>query len=92
VKKSYNIQELLHHKSKCHGTKPMHPSSKVFKREQECDLKHPSLVDLISMKQNKTNKQPYFIDRLSMQVTLKLLKFLGATIRFPKLRIFVLNI
>jgi hypothetical protein len=29
---------------------------------------------------------------LSMQVTLKLLKFLGATIRFPKLRIFVLNI
>ncbi len=65
---------------------------KSFQREQECDLKHPSLVDLISMKQNKTNKQPYFMDRLSMHVTLKLLNFLGATIRFPKLRIFVLNI
>jgi hypothetical protein len=24
VKKSFNIQELLHHKSKRHGTKPMH--------------------------------------------------------------------
>jgi hypothetical protein len=26
MKKSFNIQELLHHKSKCHGMKPMHPS------------------------------------------------------------------
>jgi hypothetical protein len=26
MKKSFNIQELLHHKSKRHETKPMHPS------------------------------------------------------------------
>jgi hypothetical protein len=26
MKKSFNIQELLHHKSKSHGTRPMHPS------------------------------------------------------------------
>jgi hypothetical protein len=33
VKKSFNIQELLHHKSKRHGTKPMHPSSsRAFQR------------------------------------------------------------
>jgi hypothetical protein len=66
VKKSFNIQELLHHKFKCHGTKPMHPSSsRAFQRHQEHDLKHPSLVDLITTKQNKTkqNKLPSFIDR-----------------------------
>jgi hypothetical protein len=27
VKKLFNIQELLHDESKCHETKPMHPSS-----------------------------------------------------------------
>jgi hypothetical protein len=27
MKKSFNIQELVHHKSKHHETKPMHPSS-----------------------------------------------------------------
>jgi hypothetical protein len=49
VKKSFNIQELLHHKSKRHGTKPMHPSlSKAFQRHQEHNLKHPGLVDEIS--------------------------------------------
>jgi hypothetical protein len=61
VKKSFNIQELLHHKSKRHGTKPMHPSlSRAFQRHQEHDLKHPSLVDLITTKQSKL---PSFIDR-----------------------------
>ncbi len=36
VKKSFNIQELLHCKSKCHGTKPMYPSSwRAFQRQQE---------------------------------------------------------
>ncbi len=55
VKKSFHIQELLHHKSNHHGTKPMHPSSSgAFQRDQECDLKHPGSVDLIST--NKTNK------------------------------------
>jgi len=42
-------------KTKCHGTKPMHPSSsRAFQRDQdqEHDLKHPGLVDLISTKQN----------------------------------------
>jgi len=32
----------------------MHPSSlRAFQRHQEHDLKHPSLVDLITTKQNK---------------------------------------
>jgi hypothetical protein len=39
VKRSFNIQELLHHKSKCHGTKPMHPSSsRAFQRHQEHEV------------------------------------------------------
>jgi hypothetical protein len=33
VKNSFNIQELLHHESKHHGTKPMHTSwSRAFQR------------------------------------------------------------
>jgi hypothetical protein len=63
VKKSFNIQELLHHKSKHHEIKPMHPSSsRAFQRHQEHDLKHPSSVDLITTKQNKTNYLPSWID------------------------------
>jgi hypothetical protein len=59
VKKSFNIQELLHHKSKLHGTKPMHPFSLIaFQRHQEHNLKHPSLVDIITTKQKKTNYFP----------------------------------
>jgi len=51
----------LYNKSKCHGTKPMHPSlSRAFQRHQEHDLKHPGSVDLITTKQNKL---PSFIDR-----------------------------
>ncbi len=54
MKKSFNIEELLHHKSKLHGTKPMHPSSlKAFQKHQEHDLKHLDLVDPTSTKQNK---------------------------------------
>ncbi len=64
MKKSFNIQELLHSKSKHHGTKPMlHPSSsssRAFQRHQEHNLKHPPSVDLIPSKQNKL---PSFIDR-----------------------------
>jgi len=57
VKKSFNIQKLLHHKSKCHETKLMHPSSlRAFQKDQKCGLKHPGSVDL------KT-KQTSFIDR-----------------------------
>ena len=43
--------------------KPMDPSSsRAFQRHQEHDLKHPSLVDLITTKQNKT-KQSTFLHR-----------------------------
>jgi len=63
VKKSFNIQQLLQHKSKRHGTKPMHPSSsRALQREQEHNLKHayPVSADLIATKQNKL---PSFINR-----------------------------
>jgi hypothetical protein len=64
MKKSFNIQELLHRKSKHHGTKPMHPSSlRAFQRDQECDLKHPRLVDLIGTNKTKQNKQSTFLHR-----------------------------
>ncbi len=56
MKNSFNIQELLHRKSKCHGTKPMHPSSlRAFQKHQEHNLKHLNLVDFIITKQNKLN-------------------------------------
>jgi hypothetical protein len=59
VKKSFNIQELLHRKSKPYETKPMHPSSsRAFQRDQERELKHPGSVDLMGTKQNKTNYLP----------------------------------
>ncbi len=55
MKKSFNIQELLHCKSKPDGTKPVQPSlSRAFQRHQEHNLKHPGSVDLITIKQNKT--------------------------------------
>jgi hypothetical protein len=58
VKKSFNIQELLHYKSKRHEIKPMHPSSSgAFQKDQELDLKHPGSVDLIST--NKTKQTNY---------------------------------
>jgi hypothetical protein len=54
MKKSFNIQKLLCSMFKRHGTKPMHPFSlRTFQRDQEGDLKHPSLMDLISTKQNR---------------------------------------
>jgi hypothetical protein len=62
VKKSFNIQELLHRESKHHGIKPVHPSSlTAFQRHQEQSLKHPGSLDLI--RTNKTNKQLSFIQR-----------------------------
>ncbi len=69
MKKSFNIQKLLHGKSEQDETKLMHPSSlRAFQRDQEHDLKHLGLMDLISTnktKQNKQIKQPSFIDRYS---------------------------
>jgi hypothetical protein len=62
VKKSFNIQALLHSKSTRHGTKAMHlsSSSRAFQRHQEHDLKDPDSVDLITTKQNKLPS--FFID------------------------------
>jgi len=60
MKKSFNIQKLLHHKSTCHGTKPMHPSlSRAFQSHEEHDLKHLGLMVFIITKQNKL---PSFIN------------------------------
>ncbi len=56
MKKSFNIQELWHHKSKRHGTQAhATPSSllRAFQRHGEHDLKHPTSVDLVTTKQNK---------------------------------------
>jgi hypothetical protein len=54
MKKSFNIQKFLHRKSKCHETNMTHPVSlRAFQRDQEHDLKHLSLMDLIGTKQNK---------------------------------------
>ncbi len=41
------------------------PSQRAIQRHQEHNLKHPSSMDLITIKQNKTkqNKLPYFIHR-----------------------------
>ncbi len=59
--KSSIFKECLNHKSKHHGTMPMHPSSsRAFQRHQEHNLKHPGSLDLITTKQNKL---PSFIDR-----------------------------
>jgi hypothetical protein len=64
MKKSFNLQELLHHKSKRHETKLMHPSlPRGFQGYPEHNLKHLGLVDLIVTKQEKQNKLPCFIDR-----------------------------
>jgi len=64
VKKSFNIQELLHCRSERHGTKAMHPSSsRAFQRDQVHDVKHPGSVDLISTNKTKqTNYLPSLID------------------------------
>jgi hypothetical protein len=66
--KSFNIQELVHGKSKHHETKLMHPyyTSRAFQRNQECDLKHPSLLDLITTKQNK---QTTFLHKIDVSKT-----------------------
>jgi hypothetical protein len=43
-------------------------SSRAFQRHQEeYDMKHPGLVDLITTKQNKTNSLPSFIDRFVLK-------------------------
>jgi hypothetical protein len=70
VKKSFNIQKLLHHQSKRHETKPIHPSSsRAFQRDQERNLKHPGSVDLVSTNKTKqTNYLPSYIDMLFAKI------------------------
>jgi hypothetical protein len=40
------------------------PSWRAFQRHQEHDLKHPSLVDLITTKQKEKNKQTNYLPSL----------------------------
>ncbi len=60
MKKSFNIQKLLHCKSKHHETKANVP---LLKRDQECNLKQPSSVALISINKTKQNKRTTFLHR-----------------------------
>ncbi len=61
MKKSFNIQELLHVKSKHQWNQAHAPLlSRAFQRHQEHNLKHPGSMNLITTKQNKL---PCFIER-----------------------------
>jgi len=68
VKKSFNIQELFHCKSKCHGTtKPMHSSSsRAFQRDQQLDLKHLGSMHFISA--NETKQRNYLASYIDVMV------------------------
>ncbi len=57
MKKSFSIQEFLHSKSKRHGTKLMHLSSRAFQSGQEHNLKGSHNY------KTKQNKLPSFTDR-----------------------------
>jgi len=72
VKKSFNIQELLHHKSKCHETKPMHPSllHERFPKRPRTQSEASQFGGSHKYKQNKTNKLPSFIDRWGCQISM----------------------
>jgi hypothetical protein len=60
VKKSFNIPEFLHRKSKHHGSKPMHPSSsKALQRYQEQASQFGGSLNY----KTKQNKLPSLIDR-----------------------------
>jgi hypothetical protein len=61
VKKSFNMQELLHRESKHHGTKPMHPSpSRAIQRAEERDMKASWFA---GSHKHKTNKQKTLLHR-----------------------------
>jgi hypothetical protein len=65
MKKSFNIQGLLHHKSKCHKTKLMHPLLlNSFPKRPITQFAASQFNGFHKYKQNKTNKLPSFIDRL----------------------------
>jgi len=66
MKKSFNIQKLLHCKFEHHETKPMHPSlSRAFQRYGKFNMKHPGLGDLSMTKQTEL---PCFIARLYIYI------------------------
>ncbi len=69
MKKSFNIQELLHHKSKHHETKPMHSSLRAFQRHQEHNLKHPRCHKYKQNNTKQTNKLPSFIQLVDIRFT-----------------------
>jgi len=62
VKKSFNIQELLHPKPKCHGTKAHGPL--LPPKTPKTQFEASQLMDLIATKQNKLSS---FIDRCTGQ-------------------------
>ncbi len=66
VKKSFDIQELLHRKSKCHETKPIHPSSSSSRAFQLRMRSEPSPFSGSHNYKTKQNKLPSFIDRCSL--------------------------
>jgi hypothetical protein len=59
VKKSFNIQELLQHKSRCDETKLMHPSSSSFPKTPRTQSETPWFGGSHSYK-TKQNKLPCF--------------------------------
>ncbi len=61
MKRPFNIQELLHHKSNTHAKPTDFSSSRAFQRYQEHDLKHHN--DSVNFITPKQNKLPSFIDR-----------------------------
>jgi hypothetical protein len=64
MKKSFNIQKLLHRKFGHHETKLMHPfSSRAFQRNQDHDMNHPNSMDFICPNKTKqTNNLPSWIN------------------------------
>jgi hypothetical protein len=67
VQKSFNIQELLQCKFKCHETKPMHFLLESFPKKARMRSKASRFGGFhwYKTKQNKTNKLACFIDTLS---------------------------
>jgi hypothetical protein len=61
VKKSFNIQELLHRKSKCHETKPMCPWE--LSKETKNVIWSLPVIQWILLVQTKQNKQTTFLRR-----------------------------
>jgi hypothetical protein len=63
VKKSFNIQKLLPHKSKCHGTKPMHPLIVESFKKTPRTGSEVSQFGGSHIYKTKQYKLPSFIDR-----------------------------